>query len=50
LQSTGALDGTVRLIEDLVVSAKGALDPSLITPQAMGLLVEMADLVAVRRL
>jgi geranylgeranyl diphosphate synthase type I len=50
LQSTGAVDGTVRLIEDLVTAAKRALDPSLIVPEAAGLLVEMADLVAVRRL
>jgi geranylgeranyl diphosphate synthase, type I len=50
LQNTGALDGTVRLIEELVVNAKGALDPSLIAPEAMRLLEAMADLVAVRRL
>ena len=50
LRSTGALEQTVELIDDLVARASRALDPSVIDPEAIGLLDEMADLVAVRQL
>jgi geranylgeranyl diphosphate synthase type I len=50
LEATGALDATLGLIEDLVSMAKSAIDRRLISEDAAGLLEDMAELVAVRRL
>jgi geranylgeranyl diphosphate synthase type I len=50
LESTGALDATLGLIEELVKEARSALDPALIPEPAATLLAEMAEVVAVRRL
>jgi geranylgeranyl diphosphate synthase, type I len=50
LESTGALDATLGLIEELVKEARSALDPALIPEPAATLLAKMAEVVAVRRL
>jgi geranylgeranyl diphosphate synthase type I len=50
LESTGALDATLALIEDLVAGAGDALDPGVVPEPAASLLAEMAAVVAVRRL
>ena len=50
LESTGALDATLGLIEELVKEARSALDPALLPEPAATLLAEMAEVVAVRRL
>jgi geranylgeranyl diphosphate synthase type I len=50
LESTGALDATLALIEDRVAAARRALDHGPVPERAAGLLAEMAGIVAVRRL
>jgi geranylgeranyl diphosphate synthase type I len=50
LRETGALSGTLELIEELVAGAKAAIDRALVREPAAGLLEGMADLVALRRL
>lgn len=50
LESTGALDGTMALIEELVRGAKGALAGGSIPAEAFSLLEGMAEVVAVRKL
>ena len=50
LESTGALDATLALIDDLVARAGDALDPRVVPPDVGSVLSEMASVVAVRRL
>jgi geranylgeranyl diphosphate synthase, type I len=50
LESTGALDATVALIDELVGRARKALDGDQVPKPAAALLDEMAEVVAVRRL
>jgi geranylgeranyl diphosphate synthase type I len=50
MESTGALDATLRLIADLVASARAVLHGQRLAPDAHDLLQEMAAVVAVRRL
>ncbi|MGH2764496.1 MAG: polyprenyl synthetase family protein [Actinomycetota bacterium] len=50
LESTGALDATLALIEELVGAAGEALKAGPIPPEAASLLAEMAEIVALRRL
>jgi geranylgeranyl diphosphate synthase, type I len=50
LESTGALDATLALIDDLVARARDGMDPEVVPEPAASLLAEMADVVAVRRL
>jgi geranylgeranyl diphosphate synthase type I len=50
LESTGALEHTLALIDDLAGRAKAALAAGNLPPEATRLLGEMADLVAVRRM
>ena len=50
LESTGALDETLAVIEELVARAKSALDRTLMHSQGAVPLEQMADLVAVRHL
>jgi geranylgeranyl diphosphate synthase, type I len=50
LESTGALDDTLALIEDLVSRATAAVDREVIPEPAASLMEEMAAVVAVRRL
>ena len=49
-ESTGALDATLLLIDELVAAARRQLDAGPIAPDAASLLAEMAQVVAVRRL
>ncbi len=48
LEETGALEGTLALIDELVARAKAALDEDVVATDARPLLLEMADHVAVR--
>jgi geranylgeranyl diphosphate synthase, type I len=50
IEETGALDGTLALIEELVAAATAAVDRAVIPEEAAELLERMAELVAVRRL
>jgi geranylgeranyl diphosphate synthase type I len=50
MESTGALDGTLTLIDELVGQATAALDAHPVPEHASDLLGEMARVVAVRRL
>jgi geranylgeranyl diphosphate synthase type I len=50
LESTGALDATLGLIDDLVARAENSLDRGVVPEPAVSLLGEMAAVVAVRRL
>lgn len=50
MESSGALDATVQLIDELVAGARAALDGERLPKQAASLLTEMAGIVAVRRL
>ena len=50
LESTGALDATLALIDDLVATARAELERGPVPERAAGLLSEMAGIVAVRRL
>jgi geranylgeranyl diphosphate synthase type I len=50
LESTGALDATLALIDQLVDRARGALRGAPLPGRAAALLGEMAEVVAVRRL
>jgi len=50
LESTGALDATVALIDELVTAARDALRAGRVPPEPATLLAEMAEVVAVRRL
>ena len=50
IEDTGALDGTLALIEELVAAATAAVDRAVIPEEAAVLLERMAELVAVRRL
>jgi geranylgeranyl diphosphate synthase, type I len=50
LESTGALDATLALIDELVARAREGLDPDVVSEPATSLLAEMADVVALRRL
>jgi geranylgeranyl diphosphate synthase type I len=50
MESTGALDATLTLIDELVSQATSALDGQTLSDRAADLLVEMAGIVAVRRL
>jgi len=50
IEETGALEATLALIDELVESATGSLDRTVIPSGCAGLLEEMAALVAVRRL
>jgi geranylgeranyl diphosphate synthase type I len=50
IEATGALEATLRLIDELATTAKGALLAPPVSDPARGLLTQMADVVAVRRL
>lgn len=50
IESSGALDATLVLIDELVVRAKSALDGVRMPKDASALLTEVADVVAVRKL
>jgi geranylgeranyl diphosphate synthase, type I len=50
LESTGALDATLALIGELVADARGAVGSGAVPAPAAGLLEEMAEIVALRRL
>ncbi|HYZ11195.1 MAG TPA: polyprenyl synthetase family protein, partial [Actinomycetota bacterium] len=50
LESTGALDATLALIDDLVAAARRELERGPVPARAAGLLADMAGIVAVRRL
>lgn len=50
MEATGALDGTLRLIDELVAKARSAIDGQAVSAEAAGLLGDMAGIVAVRRL
>jgi geranylgeranyl diphosphate synthase, type I len=50
LESTGALDATLELIDHLVGRARDAVDHPAVPSEAAGLLAEMASVVAIRRL
>jgi geranylgeranyl diphosphate synthase type I len=50
LESTGALDGTLLLIGDLVRAAQAAVGDGSVPPEVAALLVRMAEVVAVRKL
>jgi geranylgeranyl diphosphate synthase type I len=49
MESSGALDATLRLIADLVARSKEALPDGPLSGEAASLLARMADVVAVRR-
>lgn len=50
LESTGALDATLALIEELVAGARREVGSGLIPARAAGLLEDMGEIVALRRL
>ena len=50
IEGTGALEGTLGLIQDLVARATAAVDRAIVDGEAADLLEGMAELVAVRRL
>jgi geranylgeranyl diphosphate synthase type I len=49
LEATGALEDLLGLIDQLAEAAREALDPALIPEPARGLLMQMSEVVAVRR-
>jgi geranylgeranyl diphosphate synthase type I len=50
MESSGALDATVQLIDELVADARAVMDGERLPKQSASLLTEMAGIVAVRRL